>query len=309
MDTIFVVGHKSPDLDSVAAAIAYAGFLNTFKQTDIYQPAVCGEMNKETEYVLDKFGIAQPMMISGAANKKVILVDHNEPSQSPDSIEQAEIEMVVDHHKIDFKYSEPIMFETRPWGATCTIIWDIYKTRDLPIDNKLAGLMLSAILIDTVITKSPTCTDIDKKAIEDLAKIAGVEDWQKYGMELFKIRSNVADLPVDEIIKSDFKDFELRDGKFGVGQVETVDIDDFNGRENELIEALTKLRNEGDYYATILFITDIIKEGSRFYVSTNDVAKMETALGAKLENNSVYIDGVLSRKKQVLPSLTEVFDK
>ena len=309
MDTIFVVGHKSPDLDSVAAAIAYAGYMNELKQTDIYQAAICGESNSETNYILEKFNIDKPIMIENGANKTMILVDHNEPSQSLENVEQGKIIDIIDHHKIDFKYSEPIYFQTRPWGATCTIIWDIYKNAKINIKSDLAGLMLSAILVDTVITKSPTCTDMDKKAIEDLAEIAHIVDWQKFGMEIFKIRSNVAELPVDEIIKSDFKDFELRDGKFGVGQVETVDITDFDGRENEIVEALTRLRNESDYYATILFITDIIKEGSKFFVSTNDTAKLETALGAKIENNTVYIAGVMSRKKQVLPSLTEVFDK
>jgi len=309
MEKICIIGHKSPDIDSVAAAIAYSYFKNQAESTDKYVPRTAGKINKETEYALKKFGFDVPEILDNAAGKNLILVDHNEFIQAVDGIESAKIFEILDHHKIDFKYSEPIQFEVKPWGATCTKIADKLIYSKVEMDKNLAGLLLSAILVDTVITKSPTCTEKDREIISKLSEAAGIADWQEYGMELFKIRSAVKELSTDQIIKSDFKDFNLKQGKFGIGQIETVDLNDFAGREEDLLAELNKLRESGNYHTTILFITDIIKEGSKFLVATSDQEAVEKALGAKLENNRVYIPGIISRKKQVLPKFSEVFDK
>ncbi|MFH0923812.1 MAG: manganese-dependent inorganic pyrophosphatase [Candidatus Falkowbacteria bacterium] len=334
-DKIYILGHKSPDLDSVAAAIGYANFKNRpspllrpaclasqcesgrdcdeagmgKSNDEEYMPAVAGVINKETEFALGKFGFKAPEVLKNAGGKKVILVDHNEFAQAADGIESAEIIEVLDHHKVDFKYSEPIVFNVKPVGATCSIIAEKYFKNNLELNKNLAGLMLAAILVDTVITKSPTCTENDKIIIEKLAGIADIKNWQEFGMELFKIRSSVSELSDAEIIKSDFKDFNFKQGKFGIGQVETVDLNDFAGRENKIIDELNKLKNSANYHSVILFITDIIKEGSMFLVATNDQKKIEQALGVKLENNKVYIKNIISRKKQVAPKFMEVFDK
>jgi manganese-dependent inorganic pyrophosphatase len=169
--------------------------------------------------------------------------------------------------------------------------------------------MLSAALVDTVITKSPTTTDKDRVIIEKLAKISGINNWQEYGMELFKVRSTVQELSDEKIIKSDFKDFNFKAGKFGIGQVETVDLEEFSGREEKLINELKKIKDSGNYHTVVLFITDIIKEGSKFLIETDDQEKVEIALDSKLQNCQVYIPGILSRKKQVAPKFTAVFDK
>ncbi|MCK4554064.1 manganese-dependent inorganic pyrophosphatase [Candidatus Parcubacteria bacterium] len=310
LNKIYIIGHKSPDLDSVAAAISYADFKNKTRKSgdEKYLPAVAGAINKETKFALKKFGFSAPEILKNIKGKKIILVDHNEFAQAADGIEQAKIIEILDHHKVDFKYSEPISFTVKPWGSSCSIIAEKYFKNNLELNKNLAGLMLAAVLVDTVITKSPTCTEYDKKIIEKLTGIANIKDWQKFGMELFKVRSTVSELSDAEIIKSDFKDFNFKQGKFGIGQVETIDLNDFTEREDGIINELNKIKQAENYHSVILFITDIIKEGSKFLVATDDQEKIEQALGAELENGKVYIKGIISRKKQVVPRFVEVFD-
>lgn len=308
-DKIYVIGHKSPDLDSVAGAISYASLKNKLENTDRYIPFVAGEINKETAYILGLIGVKKPESVVDVKGKNIILVDHNEFSQAVDGVEEANIIEVLDHHKVNFSYSSPIAFKVLPWGASCTIIAHGYLSSSVEINKELAILMLSAILIDTVITKSPTCTEFDKMIIEKLSQIAQIQDWRKFGMEIFKIRGSVNELSDEQIIKGDFKDFNYIAGKFGTGQVETVDLSDFADREDGLIEQLDKIRKENNYHTVILFLTDIIKEGSLFLVSSSEEEKIEKAFGGKLENKRMYIDGILSRKKQVSLKLSEVFDK
>lgn len=304
----YIIGHKSPDLDSVAAAISYANFKNKITGTNDYIPAIAGTANPVTEFVLNKFGFDKPEELSDAGGKKIILVDHNEQSQQVEG-EEKQIVEILDHHKVNFSGPEPIRFEVQPLGSTNSIIFKKYQEAGIPIGEKLAGLMLSALLDDTVITKSPTCTEEDKAIIAELAKLAGIEDWQAYGIEMFKAKADVGAMSEQDIIRLDFKDFEMKAGKIGISQVETVDLSDFESRQEDLLAALKDLRQAGGYHTVVLFITDILKEGSKFLVATADREKVEEVLGSKLENDQVYIDGIISRKKQVAPKFTEVFDK
>jgi manganese-dependent inorganic pyrophosphatase len=306
---IYVIGHKSPDLDSVAAAIALADLKNKIENTDEYVPAIAGEPNKETVYCLEKFGFEVPEKLASLSGQKVFLVDHNEESQIQDGFAEAEIVGVIDHHKINFKCDKPIEFRNLPWGSTCTILARQYLSKNIELDKNLTGLLLSAALVDTVITKSPTCTEIDKEVIEKLAEVAGVKDWKDFGMEIFKVRGAVLEMSAEQIIKSDFKDFVFKAGKFGIGQIETVDLNDFTAKEESLMAELAKMQATGGYHSAVLFITDIINEGSKFLVATTDSAAMEKALKGKLIDNKIYIPDILSRKKQVVPMMTEVFDK
>lgn len=309
MSKIYITGHKSPDLDSVATPIAYAILKNTLENTDKYQAIIAEDINKETEFALKKFGFEKPTLLETAKEQKIILVDHNEFTQAINGIEEAEILEIIDHHKLDFKYPAPIHVKTEAWGASATIITDEFLKNKIDISKNLAGLLLSAVLVDTVITKSPTCTDKDRETIEELSKISEINNWQDFGMELFKIRSSVANLSPLEIIKADYKDFEMSAGKFGIGQVETADLSEVEAKEEAIIKELNKLKEDNNYHSVILFITDIINEGSKFLVSTSNQADIEKALNVKLENNKVYIPGIMSRKKQVIPMLSEVFDK
>lgn len=308
-EKIYIIGHKSPDTDSVVSAIAYANLKNILEETDVYVPAVAGDINQATSFVLDKFGFTAPEKLENISEKQVILVDHNEASQIVDGFDQAHIVEIVDHHKFNFSYNEPIMITCRPWGSTVSIIAGMYFDNELEIEAKFAGIMLAAVLDDTVITKSPTCTEVDEELISKLSDLAGVQDWKALGMEIFKAKASVKSMSDMDIIKNDFKDFEYKAGKFGIGQVETVDLSDFTTREDQLLAEMEKLQKEGNYHSVILFITDIINEGSQFLIVTNDQEKMEKALGEKIDNKRVYIKGILSRKKQVVPIMAGNFDK
>lgn len=292
----------------MAAAISYANYKNKLENTDVYIPAVTGEINLATKFVLDKFNIDKPEILESASGQSVILVDHNESTHAVKGIEEAKIIEVLDHHKMDFSYVDPIDILVKAWGSSNTIIYHLYKNHGVEIDEALAGLMLSAILDDTVITKSPTCTPIDKEYIAELAKLAGVEDWQALGIEIFKAKSNIKDSSALEIIKSDYKDYEFKAGKFGIGQVETVDSGEFEGREAELLEEMKKLKESDSYYAVILLITDILKQGSTVLTVSDGPERVEKALEIKFDNNQAYKEGLMSRKKQVVPVFTKEFD-
>lgn len=306
---IYIIGHKSPDLDSVAAAISYADYKNKNEKTDIYIPAIAGEANKETKEILAQTAIPMPEKLETLEDKQVILVDHNEASQSEIGVNEAKILGILDHHKLDFKYSEPIEVCIKPWGSSCSIVFDKYKQAGIEIEENLAKLMLAAVLVDTVITKSPTCTEIDKHIIDQLAQIAKVDSFEEFGMEIFKVRSDISDLSNEEIIKSDYKEFEMSTGTFGIGQVETADLTAFEDREADLIEDLRNIKEADGLHSIVLFLTDIINVGSKFLVVTSDQESMEEALTKKLESNQTYLEGIISRKKQVVPMITKIFDK
>jgi len=302
----YIIGHKNPDLDSVAAAISLSVLRNKLNKDNEneFVPVIAGNINLETKYILEKFNFEIPEILEDAADQKIILVDHNEENQSIARNENTKILEIIDHHKLNFAYSEPIPVLIQAWGSSCSIIAQEFFRNSIEINKNLAGLMLAAILVDTVITKSPTCTEADIEIIKKLAFITDIKDWQEFGMEIFKVRSSVAQLSNTQIIKSDFKDFEASYGKVGIGQVETVDLDEFQSRVNELINELQNLQTSEDYHTVILFITDIMDEGSLFLVASQDVSVFEKAFQTQLENNQVYLKNIISRKKQVAPLLT-----
>ena len=306
---IYIIGHKSPDLDSVAAAISYANYKNKLENTNIYTPAVAGEINLATKFALDKFNIDKPEILENASGKSVIMVDHNEFAQAACGIEEAKIVEVLDHHKVVFSYSDPINITVKAWGSSNSIIYYLYKEQNIKIEKNMAALMLLAVLDDTVITKSPTCTEKDKEAITELANIAEITDWRALGIEIFKAKSNIKDSSALDIIKSDYKDFDFKAGKFGIGQVETVDSGEFEGRETELLKEIKKLKEADSYHTVILFITDILKQGSVILAVSDGPKRVENALEIKFKNNQTYKEGLLSRKKQVTPVFTKEFDK
>lgn len=309
MSKTYIIGHKSPDLDSVAAAVSYAVYKNKTENTDKYLPAIAEDINLETAYLLENLNMEKPEVLSDASGQNLLLVDHNEDSQAVTGFEKANIVEVLDHHKVVFSGDLPIEFCVKPWGSSCTIIADKFLGKGVDIDPGLAKLMLGAILVDTVITKSPTCTSKDVEIINKLSEIAGVENWEEFGMEIFKVRSNVSELSDIEIIKSDYKDFNFKAGKFGIGQVETVSLDDFKNRDESIIAELTKLKDSENYHTVLLFITNILDEGSHFLIVSDEIEKVAEAFETKFENNKAYIKGVISRKKQVAPKFVAAFDK
>ena len=302
-EKVLIFGHKNPDTDAICSAIVMAEIEN--KMNGNAESVRLGEVNKETKYALDYFEVQEPKFLESIEDgQKVILVDHNEYAQSVDGIENAKIEKVVDHHRIcGMKTAEPLYYFAQPVGCTATVLNDICEMNNIEITKKMAGLMVSAIISDTLLLKSPTCTQKDVKAVEKLAKIAEI-DVNNYGLEMLKAGTDLDDFTAKQLINLDAKNLENNGKKFVIAQVNTVDIEDTMKRKKELEEAIKKEIEEKNLELFVLAITDILNSNSQIIVlGKNSKEVIEKAFNKKLENNTAFLEGVVSRKKQLLPNI------
>ena len=241
--------------------------------------------------------------------KKVILVDHNEPSQSADGLNEADILEIVDHHNIG-KISTllPINFRNMSVGSVNTIIYTLYKENNIEIPSDIAGLMLSGIISDTLLLASPTTTELDKQVAKDLANIAEL-DLYKYGKELLKSGVSNDGLTINEIVYKDFKSYVTGEVKFGIGQVFTTDFKEYSDRLNEYVDELNHIADNNDYKVVCLFVTDILENNS--YLLFNDGAKeyLNDAYELSDIKEGEKLMGVISRKKQMVPPIMGVLEK
>ena len=245
--------------------------------------------------------------MTDAGVKKVALVDHSDLAQAPDNLASGELVAVVDHHKIgDVTTNQPIFFCNMPVGCSCTVLKILYDLEGVKVDPKVAGIMLSAILSDTVNFKSPTCTEADKKAVKELAAIAGVKDTDAIFMEMLKAKSAVAGVPPMDLLHRDYKDFDMKGKKVGVGQLELATLDQVADMRDALLAAM-KEQKGSERHSVLLMLTDVVKEGTDLMVLSDDPALIESAFGKKLQGNSMWIDGMMSRKKQTVPNLQKAF--
>jgi len=303
---VYIFGHKNPDSDSVCAAIALADLKTKLGVESV--AVVQGELNPESKFVLEKFGVNAPELLSSGAGKQVILVDHSDLAQSLDDLKEAEILGIVDHHKLgDVTTPNPLEAWIWPVGCSCTILQAMYDFFGVEIPKDIAGIMLCAILSDTVIFKSVTCTDKDKKACEILAKISGESDLKSLGMEMFKVKSAIEGTPARELVLRDYKDFDMSGNKVGIGQLEVVDLSLLDSVKPDLVEDIKALKEEGGRHSVFLMLTDIIKEGTEMLIASDDPSVVEKAFGAAPAEGKVWLDGVMSRKKQVVPNLEKAF--
>ncbi|SHO81248.1 Manganese-dependent inorganic pyrophosphatase [hydrothermal vent metagenome] len=297
----YIFGHTTPDSDSIVGAISLSYLRNQLGFQSI--PTRQGDMNPESKFILEKFGFNAPKLQTTYANQDVYLVDHSDLAQSPKDIQEANIIGIVDHHKLgDITTSAPLECWIRPVGCSNTIIKEMYDYYKIEIPQNIASIMLCAILSDTVIFKSPTCTKADTKAVKELSKIAQIEDYKALGMEMFTVKSDVKSATPRELILRDFKDFVMSGKKVGIGQLEVVDLSLFDNMKDELHSMMKIIKENDNRDMVMLLLTDIIKEGSQILVS-GDEAVVEKAFDVKLENSEVWIDGVMSRKKQIIPFL------
>ena len=302
----YVVGHKNPDTDSIASAIAVADLMT--KRGIEAVAAAQGKTTPETDFVLGKFGVKAPEIITDAEGKKIILVDHSDLAQSLENLGKGEILGVVDHHKLgDVTTPNPLEMWVWPVGCTCTVIASMYDFYGVEISKPMAGIMLCAILSDTVMYKSPTCTPEDKKACEKLAKIAGVSDMMALGMEMFKVKSAVDGTPIRDLVFRDYKDFSMSGTGVGIGQLEVVDLAILDKYKAELQADIAKVKSEKGLHSVFLLLTDIMKEGTEMLIVSDDVSVVEKAFGVKPTGTSVWLPGVMSRKKDVVPKFEKVF--
>ena len=240
--------------------------------------------------------------------KKIIQVDHNERGQAVDGIEEAEILQVIDHHRIaDFQTVGPVYYRAEPLGCTCTIIKKMFDEQEVEIPPEIAGIMLGAILSDTLIFKSPTCTPFDKKTAYRLAEIAGV-DPVEFGMEMFKAGTSLVGKSVEEIFNQDYKSFNIGDCKIGVAQVNTMDIEGFAPYKAEMLAYMEKVCEDNNYDFDVLLLTDVINANSEVFVAGGKPHFVEKAFNVTLDDHEATLPGVISRKKQVVPALTEAIN-
>lgn len=306
MSKVFVFGHKNPDTDSICSALAYAELKN--KLGVDAEPIRLGQVNEETQYALNYFKAEAPRLVEAVSKEasEVILVDHNEFQQSADDIRDVKILEVIDHHRIaNFETSDPLYYRAEPVGCTATILNKMYKENGVKISKETAGLMLSAIISDSLLFKSPTCTDQDVSAARELAEIAGV-NVEEYGLEMLKAGADLSKKSVKELISLDAKEFQMGSYKTEIAQVNAVDLNDVLSRQEELEAAITENINNKELDLFVFVLTDILNNDSVAISLGKEAAAVEKAYDVTLENNSAVLKGVVSRKKQIVPPLTNV---
>ncbi|QAY65740.1 manganese-dependent inorganic pyrophosphatase [Paenibacillus protaetiae] len=309
MEKVLIFGHKNPDTDTICSAIAYADLKTKLGQN--VEAVRLGAINGETQYALDTFKAAAPRLVETVANetKTVILVDHNERQQSVSDIGEVRVAEVIDHHRIaNFETSGPLYYRAEPVGCTATILNKLYKENGVAISPEIAGLMLSAIISDSLLFKSPTCTEQDVAAARELAEIAGVNA-ESYGLEMLKAGADLSDKTISQLISLDSKEFQMGSAKVEIAQVNAVDVNDVLSRQSELEDALSAIVADKGLDLFLFVVTDILNNDSVGLALGKAADAVEAAYNVKLENNTAPLKGVVSRKSQIVPVLTEIFNK
>lgn len=305
MANTLIFGHKNPDTDTICSAVAYAAMKTKLGVS--VEPVRLGAVNAETEFALNYFKAEAPRFVETVANEtsEVILVDHNERQQSAADIDQVQVIEVIDHHRIaNFETSNPLYYRAEPVGCTATILNKMFKERGVSIDKQTAGLMLSAIISDTLLFKSPTYTPEDGDAARELAAIAGVNA-DEYGLQMLKAGANLADKTIQQLISLDAKEFPMGSYKVEIAQVNAVDVNDVLSRQTEVEALLSKVIADKNLDLFVFVVTDILNNDSVAIVLGRAAKAVEQAYNVKLDDNRAVLKGVVSRKKQIVPVLTD----
>ncbi|QKS70112.1 manganese-dependent inorganic pyrophosphatase [Paenalkalicoccus suaedae] len=304
MSKVLVFGHQNPDTDTITSALVYADLKQKLGQ-DV-EAVRLGEVSEETQFALDAFGVEAPRLVEKVASEvdQVILVDHNERQQSAVDIDEVQVLEVIDHHRIaNFQTEAPLYYRAEPVGCTATILRKLYKENGVEISREMAGLMVSAIVSDTLLFKSPTCTEQDIEAGKDLATIAGI-DLDTYGLDLLKAGANMSEATVDQILTMDAKEFTMGEHVVKIAQVNVVDANDVLGRKTEVLSSMASEVQEKGYGLFVLAVTDILSNDSVLLSTGEHESAVETAFGVKVDDHEALLEGVVSRKKQIVPPLT-----
>ena len=308
MSKELVFGHQNPDTDAIVAAKAYSYLQNQLGYDT--EAVALGEPNAETAYVLNHFDEPTPRVVTAVKPEvdAVMLVDHNEFQQSVSDIESVQVTHVVDHHRIaNFNTDQPLEYRAEPVGCTSTILTNMFAEKDVKIPVKLAGLMMSAIISDTLLLKSPTTTDKDKEALRALAQIADV-DYESYGIEMLKAGTNVDAKSDQELIDADAKSFDINGKNVRIDQINVVDFEDVLKRQSSIMKAMSDEAQSEGYDLFLVLVTDILNSNSKMIVVGEPTDAVEKAFNAKLTDSVMDLPGVVSRKKQVVPQLTDALN-
>ncbi|MGP4108595.1 manganese-dependent inorganic pyrophosphatase [Virgibacillus sp. L01] len=310
MDKTLIFGHKNPDTDTIFSALAYADLKN--KLGFDAEPARLGSVSKETQFALDYFSVEAPQFIEKVEEdvKDVILVDHNEFQQSVENIKDVHITEVIDHHRIsNFETKEPLYFRAEPVGCTATILNKMYKENGVAVTKDIAGLLLSAIISDSLLLKSPTCTKVDVEAAYELAEIAGV-NLETYGFEMLQAGADLSDKSVLDLITMDAKEFSMGDAKVEIAQVNAVDTTKIYQFQTDLETEIAQIIKDKNLDLFLFVVTDILNNDSEVLALGEGKDNVNQAFNVSLDdNNRALLKGVVSRKKQIVTNLTEEFTK
>lgn len=306
----YIMGHLKPDTDSVVAAMALA---------ELYQNVTCfgyqnveavltSPINTETAFLMNKFNIQAPKVITAGEindDDQVILVDHNEESQRLEGLSPNQIVEIVDHHKANINFEQPIFLTFKTWGSSNTIVYYMMKQNNFVPNEKLASLMLAAILSDTVGFKSPTCTAQDKELAMELATVAKISDLESFTLEIFKAKSDVSQLSAQQIVQNDYKIFNFAGKKVMIDQLETVEQDKvITLKKDELLKAMVEVKSQLQADLIFVAITDILKVNTKLLITDQKEAEIAVkAFGGEVKEQVLDIGERLSRKKEIAPPI------
>lgn len=304
MGKTYIFGHKNPDTDSIISSIVMADFERKMGNPDAVACRL-GMVNKETEYVLNYVGVEAPVLIEDLENgAEVIVVDTANPGELIPNLNNVKIKRIVDHHQVLLSTGYPLFYRAEPVGCTETIMYKLYRENNFEIDKKIATLMMSAIISDTLLLKSPTCTDDDRRILKELAQIAEV-DYEAYGMDMLKAGTDLSSFSIDEILHLDAKAIALKDVKSLIAQVNTASIPEVMKMKADLEARMKEIIAEDGLDLFLLLITDIVNSNSQVIALGKSANLVEKAYGVTLQDNTALLKGVVSRKKQVVPIMTE----
>ena len=316
MKTLVIVGHKNPDTDSVVSAFVLSKF---FKKTAKVFPwfkdfnsksAVAGALNKETKFVFNYFRVTPPSQIKSIKNKNVFLVDHNSYDQAVDGIRKANILGIIDHHNVEgFETSFPIFCCIEPIGSASTIIANIFLNNNISFDKKTAGLLLSAILSDTLKLTSPTTTTEDKKIAKILSKKSG-ENMNELSKKMFEAKSDLRGISAQKLVSQDYKEFKVKDINLGFGVLETVNPSQAENIKNKIFLAIKELKEKRKVNLIFFAVVDILKRNTIiFLLGEKEKLVAEKAFNTRAKGEFLFLPGVVSRKKQIIPLLKKFLSK
>lgn len=299
----YVVGHRNPDTDSVVSAIVLADLLGKG-----YLPAVAGDVNRETVFVLNFFGVLLPESITNKNAHAYVLVDHNQEAQMSKMIDKEKIEAIVDHHNLGgLSLSKTISVRMEPVGSTGTIIAAMYKEINKEINKKTASLLLACIVSDTLNFKSPTTTILDKELSKELEILSGV-DASILAADMFAAKSDLSGISINKLIEADYKEFKMGRKKVGIGVFETVNSVSVLDRKKEILEALETLKKNQEVEYLFFLIVDILEEKTYFILPTEKEEDVAFKIfKSTVKNKIMELPGLVSRKKQIVPSLENFF--
>ena len=309
MNKIIIVGHKNPDTDSVISAIALQEFFTKVlgKESKAYR---AGVLNNETKFLLEKFGVEVPEIITTfEEDASVALVDHNEAGQVVDGLNYGNVDYIFDHHKLAITTEKPIFCRMEPIGSTSSLVAKMLFEKNVEVSDVIAKLLLAGILSDTLNLMSPTTTAEDRELAIKLNEIAKLNVEEFVG-EMFNAKSSLEGISVDEVITLDYKNFEMGSAKVGIGTWETTNPASVNAKKVEILQALIAKKAADKLDKIFFMVVDILKQACQLYIISEDEKVLaEKVFGGKTENDILFLQGFVSRKKQIVPQLTEELSK